>query len=534
MPQSLYPELTGATPPVGVNPIPAPIAHSIDQLLGAISRHEQSVAQPTAQSSSTATHPENKPGNAPTEDSQTHVAKHLAALIDIINRLHDGKQEATASRQLVSDLADHLSSVTSVDVVVSLAAVDEVSLRCRMVAASDVPQIDHNCEKTIARQSAAQESLARTAIAVWPCSDPEHRHALLAQHQLAQSQAAQVAISAPLELADGSHQAVVVCTASWDSETQPIAASLVAQKMARFLHASASALAAALKIRNQLDRPFWQRVATKIRKAFGTARYQICASVMAVGCATMLIPVDYKVTCQLELQPVSRRFVAAPFSAQLKTCFVEPGDIVEAGQILAVLDGREIQWELSGVLSDLEKAKKERNAHLSERSAGLAAIARHEAQRMQNQASLLQARLDQLEIRSPIDGVIVAGDLKDTVGAPLETGQSLFEVAPLEQMKVHVCIPEDDFRHVTTGMATSLQLDAMPSDSMDATLKTIRPMAEVFEDDNVFVAEAELDNISGRFRPGMRGQAKVSTGPKPLGWNLFHKPVAWFVGWLGW
>lgn len=537
--------------------IPAPITHSIDQLLQAIAQHQQSFslnsqqgdvsegspeavfsptgspipALPTAQSAAGA---ESATESISQANAKSVVAQHLAALIDMINRLHDGTREETASRQLVSDLATHLSASTSADVVVSLAMVDEATLRCDVVAASDMIHIDARCERVTARQSAAQESIARSAVSVWPCSQPEKRHALLAQQQVAEVESSKLTVSAPFELADGKHLAVVVCTASWGPENPQATSEDVSMEVARFLNAAAAPLAVALKIRNQLDRPWWKRLALKARRICTAGRNQLIVAIIAISAAAMLIPMDYKVTCQLELQPVSRRFIASPFAAQLKSCLVEPGDIVEKGQLLAVLEGREIQWELSGVLSDLEKAKKERNTYLSERSFGLAAIARHEAQRMQNKASLLQERLSQLEIRSPMDGVIVSGDLKDTEGAPLETGQSLFEVAPLDRMKVHIGVPEDDIRHVTTNMLAALQLDAMPSESLETTLESIRPTAEIFEDDNVFIAEAEMDNSDRLLRPGMRGQAKVSTGKQPLGWNLFHKPVAWLVGWLGW
>lgn len=533
--------------------IPAPITHSIDQLLQAIAQHQHSLPLDPVTGATTADRSDadtrqsvdpsstnSKSGEAfqPSDESSVgmaaEVSQHLAALIDMINRLHGGTHEQTASRQLVNDLAAHLSSSTAVQFVVSLAMVDEITLRCNVVAASDMLQLDQRCEKVIARQSAAQEAIARSAVSVWPTSQPSKRHALLAQEQLAEVESSQLAVSAPFELTDGKPLAVVVCTATWATQDQALTAEDVSNDVGRFLNAAAVPLATALKLRNQLDRPWWKIAASKMRKVCLTKRSHLIAAVIALSGAMMLVPMDYKVTCQVELQPVSRRFLASPFAAQLKSCLVEPGDIVEAGQLLAVLDGREIQWELSGVLSDLEKAKKERNTYLSERSFGLAAIARHEAERMQNKASLLQDRLNQLEVRSPIDGVIVSGDLKDTEGAPLETGQSLFEVAPLDRMKVHVGVPEDDIRHVTKSMRAVLQLDAMPSESLETRLESIRPTAEIFEDDNVFIAEAEMDNSDRRLRPGMRGQAKVSTGKQPLGWNLFHKPVAWLVGWLGW
>ena len=48
------------------------------------------------------------------------------------------------------------------------------------------------------------------------------------------------------------------------------------------------------------------------------------------------------------------------------------------------------------------------------------------------------------------------------------------------------------------------------------------------------VAEADVVNSAGVLRPGMRGSSHVSTGRRLLGWNLFHKPVAYVLGWQGW
>jgi len=255
---------------------------------------------------------------------------------------------------------------------------------------------------------------------------------------------------------------------------------------------------------------------------------------VTVVAAVLLIPMDYRVQCDLELQPVSRRFVAAPFAAPLEECFVEPGDIVAENEILARLDGRELKWELAGIRADLGKARKEYNTHLSEGKRGLTAIARHEIERLENLEALLAARDNNLEIRSPMAGVVVSGDLRDSEGVPLETGQSLFEVAPLDRMVVEIEIPEEDVRHVSRNMSLTFYLNAMPSETHEAQVLRIHPRAELREQDNVFVAEAELENTSTVLRPGMKGVAKVSTGARSIGWNLFHKPVAHVTGWLGW
>ena len=54
--------------------------------------------------------------------------------------------------------------------------------------------------------------------------------------------------------------------------------------------------------------------------------------------------------------------------------------------------------------------------------------------RLRSEADLLMLRRQNLEICSPITGVIVRGDLQRSWGIPMMQGDALFEVAPLEVM----------------------------------------------------------------------------------------------------
>ena len=258
------------------------------------------------------------------------------------------------------------------------------------------------------------------------------------------------------------------------------------------------------------------------------------AAVIAVVVAAMLVPCDYRISAQVELQPMSRRYVATPFDASLDECHVEPGDVVESGQLLAELNGRELRFEIAGLQAEVAGARKERNGHLAERDAGLAEIARHEIQLRENKLKLLEHRNGQLYVNSPISGVVVAGDLRHQEGVPLKTGDTLFEIAPLDLMVIEIAIPESDLEHAAVGQALRVRLDSAPDEIFEASVLRISPAAEVRGQENVFLAEAEVENPGLLLRPGMKGQAKISTGSHPLGWNLFHKPVAHFVGWLGW
>ena len=74
-----------------------------------------------------------------------------------------------------------------------------------------------------------------------------------------------------------------------------------------------------------------------------------------------------------------------------------------------------------------------------------------EMERLELKIRLISNRLNRLEVRSPLDGIVLVGDLKKTEGAPLTVGQAMFEIAPLDRMIVEVEIPEREILHVEEG-----------------------------------------------------------------------------------
>jgi hypothetical protein len=247
-----------------------------------------------------------------------------------------------------------------------------------------------------------------------------------------------------------------------------------------------------------------------------------------------LIPVRYVVPADIELQAGERRFVAVPFDGPLQSSTVRPGDLVQAGDLLAEIDPRELEYELSGVNAELERALQEKKAQLVERNVAGSQMAGLDSQRLRSEADLLMLRRQNLEIRSPIAGVIVGGDLERSWGMPMTRGDALFEVAPLGVMQVDIAIPEQDIRHVRIGMDVDFFLDALPERALKGTVAWIHPRAELVENENVFIARMELVNPDLLFRPGMHGRARIRSDRHPLIWNYLHKPYHALRHALGW
>ena len=130
--------------------------------------------------------------------------------------------------------------------------------------------------------------------------------------------------------------------------------------------------------------------------------------------------------------------------------------------------------------------------------------------------------------------MVVAGDLKRVKGAPLTTGQSLFEIAPLQEMIIEASVKDDQIAYVHKDQSAQLRLNAYPDRNWDTTIGIVNPRSEIRDEENVFIAECRLANDEQLLRPGMKGTLKIGCGRRALGWILFHRPIEAVSQWFWW
>lgn len=248
----------------------------------------------------------------------------------------------------------------------------------------------------------------------------------------------------------------------------------------------------------------------------------------------LAIPMRYRVSAECQVEPVQQRFIAAPFTGRLQQAFVRPGEIVTQGQLLAQMDGQELRWEMAAVEAELQRAKKELAGHTVAHDSGKATVAKYEVEKLEHRYALMKQRQEKLEIRSPFAGCVVAGDLERSAGRPFEIGETLFEVAPLQEMIVEIHIPEQDWPVIECGQRAEITFDAFPWQQWSGEIQRIHPRAELKEQINGFIAEVRIENGEQSLRPGMRGESRIATVYRPLGWNLLHRPALAIIRWLGW
>jgi hypothetical protein len=237
---------------------------------------------------------------------------------------------------------------------------------------------------------------------------------------------------------------------------------------------------------------------------------------------------DYRVTARAVLEGEVQRAAVAPFDGFIAASSLRPGDHVRAGDVLATMDDRDLVLERARAWAEVEKLRQKYSDAMSKHDRSNTAILAAEIAQAEAQLALADDKLQRSRIVSPIDGLLVSGDLSQMLGSPIERGKTMFEIAPLDQYRVVLRTDERDLRHVALGQHGQLSLAGMPGDRRDFTVSRITPITDAKDGRNEFRVEATLDQSPGpELRPGMEGVGKIETGRQRLIWIWSHSLVDW-------
>ena len=237
---------------------------------------------------------------------------------------------------------------------------------------------------------------------------------------------------------------------------------------------------------------------------------------------------EYRAEGMSILEATERRTISAPFDGYLKTVGVEVGDVVVAGQtMLAELDTEELHLQLAAANSERAVYRKQADAARRDSDTALAQIAEANAEKTQAQIGLLDYMISRARITSPLSGVTVEGDLKRQIGAPVKTGDVLFEVSPLDSLRAILNIPEDQITEVKVGLSGELATASFPALKIPFVVERIEPVARVVDRHNVFEVRVKLSEIHPWMRPGMEGVGKITIDERSYAWIWTRKIVNW-------
>jgi membrane fusion protein (multidrug efflux system) len=201
----------------------------------------------------------------------------------------------------------------------------------------------------------------------------------------------------------------------------------------------------------------------------------------------------------------------ARVAGEVVQLLAEEGDLVEAGQVLARLDGERLRLEMLAAKADLERVSQELNRYEDLAERGLVSQSmydglRYDVDALQASYDLATLSYSYSEIRATIDGVVSAREIK--LGQSIEANRVAFRVTDTSELVAYLQIPQSELAKFASGHSASVQVDSMPRTDFAATIARISPTIDARN--GTFRATAVIDNDSGDLVPGMFARFRIA------------------------
>ena len=227
-------------------------------------------------------------------------------------------------------------------------------------------------------------------------------------------------------------------------------------------------------------------------------------TVSVVEVFTQAVPQEAVYTSTV--QPYAKNNIAPQSVNRISKIFVEIGDYVTKGQVVAEMD----QIQLQQAELQMKNNEIEYNRLKGLFDAGGLSQSDLDAIELAYKVSKTQYEnlLENSVLRSPINGVITARNYD--VGDMYSMSAPIFTVEQIVPVKLLVGISESDYSKVKKGDSVTVVADAIPGKTFYGKINRIYPTVDPAT--RTFTVEIKIDNNYKTLRPGMFVRATVNFG----------------------
>jgi len=220
------------------------------------------------------------------------------------------------------------------------------------------------------------------------------------------------------------------------------------------------------------------------------------------------------------IQPFNRAAILARVNGYVKAWDHDIGSPVKAGQVLATIDAPDLDQQLSQAKATLASVKANLQiANLTANRNNILLQKQIVAQQLADQTAAdatakeavvdaNEANVRQLEamqsfktLAAPFDGVVTARNVE--IGQLINSGgsgQPLFEVSDLHQVRIFVQVPQAFSAGLVPGMKATFEMPQYPGVQFDATLSHVSKAINASS--HSMQVELDADNTAGKFFGG--------------------------------
>ncbi len=389
-------------------------------------------------------------------------------------------------------------------------------------AMSRTESFDRKMAAAQALEAAMEETLDQDDEVIWPA--PEGASVVTRDHEAyARDQKLAHVSSAPLRIKEEG-VGVVLC----ERQGAPFTPLEVQQ-----LRLCCDLVAGRLAELRGRDRWFGARWAAAAKKQAGRlvgvehtwAKILALVIVVALG-FLFFFKATYRVEGKFTLRSDEVTYLTAPFDGYIDQTQARPGDEVAAGQTLISLKTTELELEESSAVADLNRYEREAEKARATRSLAEMRIAQALAEQAKARLDLVRHRLDQAVIKAPFAGVVIEGDLRERLGAPVKQADVLMKVARIDTLYVEAEVNERDVHEVLRRTDGELAFVSQPRMKFPLRITRIEQAAVPKDQANVFLVRCAVEGgVQPWWRPGMSGVVKLNVEKRTLFWIFTHRTV---------
>jgi len=260
----------------------------------------------------------------------------------------------------------------------------------------------------------------------------------------------------------------------------------------------------------------------------------VAVLVLVVALFVTFFKIEHRVGATVELRPRVQRTIAAPFDGVVARIGegVEPGRVVRKGDTIFEMDTRELRLQSDQADAKIQQGTKQLSTARRDGKVVDAQMAQAAIDKARAEKDLAEVRIRNARLTAPMDAVVIAGDLRDKIGASVKSGEELFLLAPLDDLMAVARVDERDIALIHEGARGEIATKARPGEGFPVTVETIVPMAMPKDGKNLFEVRASLDRASDWMRPGMEGQVRIDAGQRSLLWIGTRRVVNQVRLWL--
>jgi hypothetical protein len=442
----------------------------------------------------------------------------LMAVVDSVASVLEEERFEAACRSLVTELAMRLLC-------------DRVSLgvvrrgHAEVVALSHSAQIGKRMDLTRAVGAAMDEAIDQKAVIRYPAAADDEVVVTRDHERLASEHGNGSLLTVPMA-GSGEFAAALACERPGSMPFERADVELC--------QSVAAVVARILELKKQNERPLAMRIKDaaqeQARRLVGPRYFKRKLVLGVVALALLFFSFatgDYRVTAPATLEGAVRRTLAAPFDGYIASAHARAGDVARADAVLATLDDRDLRLERLKWASQYAQYVKQHQEAVANRDRAKAQILQALYEQAYAQVNLLDEQLARAAVKAPFDGIIVKGDLSQSLGSGVKRGDVLFEITPLESYRVIVDVDEREIADVAPGQKGRLILASIADQSFPFTVVNVTSVTTAREGRNYFRVEGLLDQAGDRLRPGMEGVGKIEIERRRLVWIWTHRLTNW-------